>query len=59
MIRGCMRDPQVKLKWGIIRVNLDSGMIQVVSGTWFSVDRGFIWWENTCESFRRLEVAPL
>ena len=25
-----MRDPQVKLKGGIVRVNLDSGMSQVV-----------------------------
>ena len=43
-----MWDPQVKLKGGIVRVNLDSGMSQVVlvyhvvSGTWFSVSYGFI-----------------
>ena len=30
MIRGCMWDPQVKIKGGIVRVNLDSGMSQLV-----------------------------
>ena len=56
-----MRDPQVKLKGGIVRVNLDSGMSQVVlvlhmvSGTWFSVARGFICREEMHEAFIRLE----
>ena len=61
MIWGCMLDPQVKLKGGIVRVNLDSGMSQVVlvlhmvSGTWFSVARGFICREEMHEAFIRLE----
>ena len=35
-----MPDPQVKLKGGIVRVNLDSRMSHVVLVTWFSVSRG-------------------
>ena len=56
-----MQDPQVKLKGGIVRVNLDSGMSQVVlvlhmlSDTWFSVACGFICREEMYEAFIRLE----
>ena len=56
-----MRDPQVKLRGGIVRVNLDSGMSKVVlvlhmvSGTWFSVARGCICREEMHEDFIRLE----
>ena len=47
-----MWDPQVKLKGGIVRVNLDSGMSQVVLGTWFGVAHGFVCLEE-------MHVKPL
>ena len=62
MIGGCMQDPQFKLKGGIVRVNIDSGMSQMVMvsargfrhmvycGPWFCMPG-----TNACESFIRLE----